>query len=436
MWQSVIDAVQAQLGNQVVAGAIALGLVGVVAAAFRNLPGALWSQLQRAFIVTATLDSRNDLFEAFMAWLDEQRMGRKSRWFMVVQSKPAVAEDDANETPALQTSPAVGWHFFIYAGRLMWLHRDISLQLQVIETVRLSALFTSRATMDKLLAEVVASAGQRRAHRLQLFTVDRWGEQWHLADAKPRRRLDSVVLDAGASAHLQEDIREFFARRENYAQLGIPWRRGYLLYGPPGTGKTSVAYALAGELNLKLCALSLTNPKLNDHSIADLLQRTPPRSLILIEDIDAFFSARTKQDARIEVSFSGLLNALDGVAAQEGRIIVLTTNHRERLDPALIRPGRIDVEVELGNATPAQLRALFLRFFANEAVADATAAAYPSGRLSPAQVQQVLLDAADAPDAQRRLQVAWDIFVPAPAPVLAPVLAPAPAPQPPPAHAA
>jgi mitochondrial chaperone BCS1 len=408
MWQAVVEAVQAQLGNQVVAGAIALGLVGVVAAALRNLPGAIWSQLQRVFIVTATLDSRNELFEAFMAWLDEQRMGRKSRWFMVVQNKPPVADDESNETPALQTSPAEGWHFFIYAGRLMWLRRDISMQLQVIETVRLSALFTSRAKMDVLLAEVVARAGQRRAHRLQLFTVDRWGEQWHLADAKPRRRLDSVVLDEGTSAHLQEDIREFFARRENYAQLGIPWRRGYLLYGPPGTGKTSVAYALAGELNLKLCALSLTNPKLNDHSIADLLQRTPPRSLILIEDIDAFFTARTKQDARIEVSFSGLLNALDGVAAQEGRIIVLTTNHRERLDAALIRPGRIDVEVELGNATPMQLRALFLRFFANEEVAAATAAAYPSGRLSPAQVQQVLLNASDAVDAQRLLRAAWE----------------------------
>ncbi|MDE2372513.1 MAG: AAA family ATPase, partial [Burkholderiales bacterium] len=153
--------------------------------------------------------------------------------------------------------------------------------------------------------------------------------------------------------------------------------------------------------------------KLNDHSMADLLQRTPPRSLILIEDIDAFFSARAKQDARIEVSFSGLLNALDGVAAQEGRIIVLTTNHRERLDPALIRPGRIDVEVELGNATAEQLMTLFLRFFpAAEAEATAAAAAYPSGRLSPAQVQQALLQAEDAGAARHQLERAWQAALP------------------------
>lgn len=406
MWSDLIEALRSQLSNQVVAGALALGLVGVVAAALRNLPGSLWSQLQRLFVVTVQLDSRNDVFEAFMTWLDDQRMARRSRWYMVTQSKPPVEEEaDAPEVPQLQTSPAPGWHFFWMGGRLMWLHREISMNLQVIETVRLSALFASRARVDALLQDVMAHASRRRAHRLLLYTVDRWGEQWQLADAKPRRSMDSVVLDADAARRLQEDIHSFFDRRDGYAQLGIPWRRGYLLYGPPGTGKTSVAYALAGELQLKLCTLSLTNPKLNDHSMADLLQRTPPRSLILIEDVDAFFSARQKQDTHIEVSFSGMLNALDGVAAQEGRIVVLTTNHRERLDPALIRPGRIDVEVLLDNASAEQLRRLFLRFFAGATVeADAAVAGYVERSLSPARIQQALLVAADARDAVRQLE--------------------------------
>jgi chaperone BCS1 len=407
MWEDIVHAIQAQLGNQVVAGAVALGLIGVVAASLRRLPGALWSQAQRLVVVTATLDSRNELFEAFIGWLDDQRLGQHSRWFTVIQAKPAVEEDEDSDTPPLQFSPAPGLHFFWYRGHLMWLKREIAMNLQVVETVHLSALFARRQMLQDLLQGVVAHAGARRAHRLPLYTVDRWGEQWHLSDAKPRRPLDSVVLDAGAAQTLHEDIRQFFGRRDWYARMGIPWRRGYLLYGPPGTGKTSVAYALAGELHLKLCTLSLTNPKLNDHSMADLLQRTPPRSLILIEDIDAFFTARQKQDARIEVSFSGLLNALDGVAAQEGRIVVLTTNHREGLDAALIRPGRIDVAVELGNASPAQLRTLFLRFFPQAAAqADAAVAAYAPGRLSPAQVQQALLAAGDADDAVRRLAIA------------------------------
>ncbi len=409
MWSELAEALRAQLSNQVVAGAVALGLVGVAAASLRKLPGALWHQLKRAVVVTATLDSRNDVFAAFVAWLNDQRFGQRSRWFTVVQAPPAVAEDEADDdAPPLQYSPAPGFHLFWHRGRLMWMQREIAMNLQVVETIHLGALFGSRKRMEELLEGVVRHASARRAHRLSLYTVDRWGEQWHLADSKPRRSLDSVVLDEGVAAKLHDDIHEFFARREWYAQMGIPWRRGYLLFGPPGTGKTSVAYALAGELKLKLCTLSLTNPKLNDHTLADLLQRTPPRSLILIEDIDAFFNAREKQDARIEVSFSGLLNALDGVAAQEGRIVVLTTNHRERLDAALIRPGRIDVEVELGNASAAQLRGLFLRFHPQQAaLAAELARGYRERALSPAQIQQILI-AADSPEeAARELSAAF-----------------------------
>ena len=418
MWSDFIAALQAQLANQMVAGAVALGLVGVVAASLRNLPSMLWGQAKRAFIVTATLDSRNDLFGAFVAWLNDQRFGQRSRWFTVVQAPPSV-EDDANATddaPRLQFSPAPGFHFFWYRGRLMWMEREISMNLQVVETVHLAALFGTRQLMEDLLQSVARHAGERRANRLMLYAVDSWSDNWRLADSKPRRSLDSVVLEAGVAKRLHDDIHEFFSRREWYARMGVPWRRGYLLYGPPGTGKTSVAYALAGELHLKLCAMSLSNAKLTDQMLANQLQNTPPRSLILIEDIDAFFNSRDKQDARIPISFSGLLNALDGVGAQEGRIIVLTTNHRERLDAALIRPGRIDVEIELGNADAQQLQGMLMRFFPDaQAHAARLVAGYPDGALSPAQIQKILISADSADEAEAGLRGAISAARAAPA---------------------
>jgi len=412
--ETIAEALKAQFQNQLVAGGLVLALVGVVVASLRKLPLLLWDYAKRALVVTAVIDSRNDLFNAYITWLNELPYGRDSRLFTVIQDNRESGEEDAGEgLPRLLYSPAPGFHLFWYCGRPMWIQRDIAMNLQVIETVKISALFGSRRLLEQMLEDVIRRAYARLADHTMLYTIDRYGESWNLAGARPRRQIGSVVLEGDHRERLLEDVKEFFQRRQWYADLGIPWRRGYLLYGPPGTGKTSIAYALAGELHLKLCALSLTNSKLNDQTIADLLQKTPPRSLILIEDIDAFFVARDKQDLRIEVSFSGLLNALDGVAAQEGRIVFLTTNHLDRLDRALIRPGRIDQVIELGNATREQLRTIFLRFFPESApLADDLAEQYPDRSLSPARIQQALLEADNVGQAAATLRKAFEAAKP------------------------
>jgi len=95
----------------------------------------------------------------------------------------------------------------------------------------------------------------------------------------------------------------------------------------------------------------------------------PPRTIVLLEDADAAFANRRVQhDANgyqgANVTFSGLLNALDGVASAEDRILFLTTNHADRLDEALIRPGRVDMTVYLGDASRHQVGHFWDRFYA------------------------------------------------------------------------
>jgi chaperone BCS1 len=117
-------------------------------------------------------------------------------------------------------------------------------------------------------------------------------------------------------------------------------------------------------------------------TLNQLLNTAPQKSIVLLEDIDRAFS----NDSRVTVS--GLLNALDGVAAQEGRLIFMTTNHVESLHPALIRPGRADVRIKLSNASRAQIAALFIKFFPGEdELAKRFAAALPEDELSMAQLQ-------------------------------------------------
>jgi chaperone BCS1 len=116
---------------------------------------------------------------------------------------------------------------------------------------------------------------------------------------------------------------------------------------------------------MNICYLNLSGGNMDDDGLNGLL--------ILLEDIDAIFVDRTAVNEggsndmwRRSVTFSGLLNALDGVRSQEGRILIMTTNHREKLDPALLRPGRADVHIELNLASEKQMKGLFKKFFPNE----------------------------------------------------------------------
>ena len=174
--------------------------------------------------------------------------------------------------------------------------------------------------------------------------------------------------------------------------VGIPFRRGYLLHGVPGAGKTSLIHSVAGELGLPIYILSLTVLSLDDNTLKSLISARLPKScIVLIEDIDAAFTRGMKRDiadpeaqARKKseptegerggkkdgkdaafngVTLSGLLNALDGIAAQEGRLLFATTNDYNALDPALLRPGRLDLHIEFLLASNYQATELFKRFY-------------------------------------------------------------------------
>lgn len=130
---------------------------------------------------------------------------------------------------------------------------------------------------------------------------------------------------------------------------------------------------MAGELEYGICLLNLSERGLTDDRLNHLLNVAPEQSIILLEDIDAAFVSRedTNQQKQAfeglnRVTFSGLLNCLDGVASTEARIVFMTTNYIDRLDPALIRPGRVDFKAFIGHCEHYQIEEMFQRFFNSE----------------------------------------------------------------------
>lgn len=198
----------------------------------------------------------------------------------------------------------------------------------------------------------------------QLYQSDRWGNMQRVRGV-PLRALDTVVLKPGQAEEILADIKRFLSSEKYYTDLGIPYHHGILLHGMPGTGKTSVAAAISHALNLDVYHVALPDVANND-SLRELLRSVKPRSVLLLEEIDSF-GATNRDNGPADgsdrgVTRDGLLQALDGFSAPHGLITIMTTNHIEKLDPALVRPGRIDLKVELGAVDTLQAANICKRF--------------------------------------------------------------------------
>lgn len=243
--------------------------------------------------------------------------------------------------------------------------------------------------------------GEGRKFALHRFKVERDHSWWHSEGMKRARPPSSVILPKGQLKAIMNDIRCFISPETKrwYFEHGLPHRRSYLFYGPPGTGKTSTIRAIASTFRLNCCFLSMTNVGFSNQDLCDALSEMPARALVVLEDVDALFNEDRKNEQGGSLTFSGLLNALDGLVSTDGVITVMTTNHIDRLDNALIRGGRVDRRFFFNKPSNDQLKDLFRFFYpgASEEVAKAfleAIVARPEGdeARSIATLQQLFID--------------------------------------------
>ncbi|KAF6997951.1 hypothetical protein CFC21_014117 [Triticum aestivum] len=211
--------------------------------------------------------------------------------------------------------------------------------------------------LKEYLPFIVATA---KAIKDQERTLDiymnQYGDEWSSIEFQHPSTFDTLAMDTKQKRAIVNDLDRFIKRKDYYRRIGKAWKRGYLLYGPPGTGKSSLIAAIANHLRFDIYDLELTGVDSNS-DLRRLLVGMTNRSILVVEDIDCTIefkqreeeddehskpSSTEKKKAEDKVTLSGLLNFVDGLWSTSGeeRIIIFTTNYKERLDPALLRPGR------------------------------------------------------------------------------------------------
>lgn len=261
----------------------------------------------------------------------------------------------------MQFTPSEGSHYFWYKNRPLMLereHRDGGMwYVMNNERIFLSCLGRNPAILKTLLAEAQQAYVERDSNRTVIYRGSRVAAgqsfNWYRCMARLPRPLSTVILDQEQKQDFLDDIKEYLHPRTRrwYNNRGIPYRRGYLLHGPPGTGKTSLCFAAAGILGLKLYLLDLNSTALDEEALLSLFSELPRRCIILLEDIDSAGITKTRNTAAASTStsenpvndatakdatatadstgakentkkggitLSGLLNVIDGVAASEG----------------------------------------------------------------------------------------------------------------------
>lgn len=266
----------------------------------------------------------------------------------------------------VEYGPAPGLYMVRYEGRRILVEREEysagpAGEGRTMTRLRLTLLGRHQALFGRILAE-----GEQLFHPKdgRISITVQAGGYWDRNYREPSRTLESVLLDADVKQDIVSDLAEFLRPETEawYHGMHIPYTRGYLLHGPPGNGKTSLLRALASHFDLPLYVLNLADPKVDDSNLAAMLQSVG-RGIVLLEDLDAVLPGREVAGESRALTFTGVLNALDGVLSSNGRILFASSNHPELLDPALVRPGRIDKRVLIDNASGSQAAELFGRFF-------------------------------------------------------------------------
>ncbi|KAL6540816.1 hypothetical protein OROMI_024699 [Orobanche minor] len=263
---------------------------------------------------------------------------------------------------------------------------------------------------------------RRKSMDVMLYTNAK-GYPWESVPFKHPSTFETLAMDPLKKAEIMADLKDFAEGESFYQKTGRAWKRGYLLYGPPGTGKSSMIAAMANYLRYDIYDLEISEVNTNSE-LRKLLMKTRSKSIIVIEDIDCSINLTMRirngegggtrngidgggcaaadggdGGGGSTITLSGLLNFTDGLWSCCGseKIFVFTTNHVEKLDPALLRSGRMDMHIHMSYCSFPALKILLRNYLGyeecdlEEDLLAEMEAAVEAAEMTPADISEVLI---------------------------------------------